>query len=150
MHGLLQDRTAPAHAASVVLHLCRTVEQLLALIALVPPSVLVRAMGTDSPNKPVCQEQVAFFAIALGHLLLFDPLLLVDVQKDLLADFTVPLSRSPAEVVKTDVEPFVHLGVDLVVIVANLTGSFLLFESFNLGGSSVLVSPTDVEHVGPL
>ena len=51
--------------------------------------------------------------------------------------------------VKRDVEPFINLGVQCVVLITELLGCYLLFYSLSLCRGSVLVSSADVEGVIP-
>lgn len=89
-------------------------------------------------------------AVALHHLPLCGHLLLVDVQEDLLGDLGVPLGAGPSEVVEPDIEPLVHIRVDLEVVIAYLLGCLLLFPCLDLCCSAVLVSAADVEYIRPL
>lgn len=148
--GLAHLRGLLADVAEIVLELSGRVEGLLALIALVAACISEGTVGAGPHDEPVSQPQVAVFAVALGHLLLDSLILVVDAEEDLLGDLGVPLSAGPAEVVEADIEPLVHLRVDLVVKVADLLRSLLLLHRLHLSRSAVLVSPADVQHVRPL
>lgn len=142
--GLFTDVT------EVVLELSGRVEGLLALVALVSSGIGEVAEGTGAYDEPISQPEIAILAVALRHLLLRGLLLLVDIEEYLLGDFGVPLGAGPPEVVESDIEPLVDLGVDLVVEIADLLGGFLLLHGLDLRGRAVLVRPADVEHVGAL
>jgi hypothetical protein len=148
--GLAHLRGLLADVAEVVLELGGGVEGLLALIALVAAGIGEVAEGTGADDEAVGEPEIAIAAVALGHLLLGGLLLVVDAQEDLLGDARVPLRARPAEVVEPDVEPLVHLRVDLVVEVADFLRSFLLLHRLYFRGRTVLVRPADVEHVGAL
>ena len=139
-----------ADEAEVVDQFRRGIEGLLALVALVAPCVWELAEGAGADDEPIGEPEVAVRAVALHHLLLRGHVLLVDVQEDLLGDLGVPLGAGPSEVVKSDVEPLVHVRVDLEVVVAYLLWSLLLLPRLHLGCSAVLVSSADVEHIRPL
>ena len=51
------------------------------------------------------------------------------------------------ELVEADVEPLVHLGVESVVLVADLARGESLLHRLRLRGRPVLVRPAHVQHV---
>lgn len=89
-------------------------------------------------------------AVTLHHLLLRGLVLLVDVEEDFLGDLGVPLGAGPSEVIKPDVEPLIHIRVDLEVMITYFLWSLLLFSCLDLSRSAVLISSADVEHVRSL
>jgi hypothetical protein len=113
--------------AAIVLHFRGRVEELLAFITLIAPSILIFTIGTSAEHKSISKKQIAIFAVALGHLLLCNSICLFNIQEYLLSDLGVPFGRSPSEVVEADIEPFIDLSVDLVIIIADfLRRLFLL------------------------
>lgn len=113
------------------------------LIALVSSCILVGAQRALSLDEAVGQEGVVCFAVRLGCFLLFQETVLVKFCKDVLSDVGLLGGGSAAENVEANVEPFVDLCVQLVVLVAELFRCALLLDSLGLGGSSVLVGSAD-------
>lgn len=139
-----------ADEAEVIYQLSWGIESLLTLIALIASCIRELAEGTGPDNEPISQPKIAVRAVTLHHLLLCGLLLIVDVQKYLLGDLGVPLGASPSEIIESDIEPLVHIRVDLEVMIAYFLGGLLLLPCFDLSRSAVLISSADVEHIGPL
>lgn len=113
------------------------------LVALIASCILISAQRALSLDKAVGQEGVVCFAVRLDRRLLFQEAVLVEFCEDVLSDLGLLRSGSAAENVEANVEPFVDLGVQLVVFVAQLFRSALLFDRLCFGGSSVLVGTAD-------
>ena len=74
---------------------------------------------------------------------------LMQLLENILRDLGVLLGRRSSEYIKSNPEPFIYFGVDLVVFLAKLLGCDLLFKSFGLGRSAVLISAADVKGRAP-
>ena len=57
---------------------------------------------------------------------------------------------STAKMVEADVEPFVHLRMDFMVMVADFSRSLFLFESLNFSGCTILISTAHVQNIWSL
>ena len=113
------------------------------LIALVSSCILVCAQRTLALDEAVGQERVVCFTVRLSCFLLFQETVLVEFCEDVLSDLGLLGGWSATENVETNVKPFIDLGVQLVVLVAELFRCALLLDSLGLGGSSVLVGSAD-------
>ena len=67
--------------------------------------------------------------------------------EDVLGNLSLLRRRRPAEVIEVAVEPLVDLGVECVVLVANLLGCHTFLTSFRLSRSSILVCAANVDSV---
>jgi hypothetical protein len=90
MDSVFKDRSLFADKAMIILHLSWVVEKLLALIALVASCVFISTERTCTTDKSISQKKIAIFTIALGHLLLLDFAIFLDVQKNVLTDLGMP------------------------------------------------------------
>lgn len=145
--GFPLDWLGFADFAFGILELDRTVEKPLAFVALVAFGLVVLATGACSKYKPISQEEVTLFAIALLQLVLENAVVLLDVEEDLLGDGGVPGRAGPPKVVKLYVEPLVDAVMDLEVVVANLFGRLPLLEGLDFGGCAVFVGPTYIHNI---
>lgn len=139
--GLLADVTEKA------LELGGRVEGLLAFVALVTPRIRKGAIGASAHDEPISKPKIAVGTVALRHFLLRCSILIVNPEENFLSDLGVPFSTGPSEIVKANIEPLIHLCMDLIVKVTDLLGGLLLLHRLHLSRSTVLVSPADVEHV---
>jgi hypothetical protein len=83
----------------------------------------------------------------LGHFLFQNFAIFLDVEEYLLADFGVPVGASSAEIIKTDIKPFIDIFMDRVVKITDLFRCFILLESLHLGCRSVLIGSTYIEGI---
>ena len=113
------------------------------LVALVSSCILVGAQRALSLDKAIGQEGVVCFAVRLGCFLLFQETVFVKFCEDVLGDLGLLGGGSAAKNVEANIEPFVDLCVQLVVLVAELFRCALLLDSLGLGGSSILVGSAD-------
>ena len=144
MSRLSRYRRRTIELASGLLEIER-VEKVSALVALVAPRVLVATERTLALDESVGQESLVLLAVRLDRRSLLKEAVLVKLGKDVLSDFRLLVGRGPAKDVEANVEPFVDLGVQLVVLVAQLFRCALFFDSLGLGGSSVLVGAANEE-----
>lgn len=142
MFRLSCDRGCAIELAAGFLQFER-IEQVATLVALVSSSILVSAQRALSFDKAVGQEGVVCFAVRLSCFLLFQETVLVEFCENVLSDLGLLGCGSATENVETNVEPFVDLCVQLVVLVAELFRCALLLDSLGLGGSSILVGSAD-------
>lgn len=70
---------------------------------------------------------------------------LVQALEDRLGDLGVLLCGCATEVVKANVEPFVHILVDLVVLGAQILWRQLLLQRLSLGCGSVFVCTANIQ-----
>jgi len=89
-----------------------------ALVALIAPCILIAAQGTLALNEAVSQKGLVLLAKRLYGRPLLQVAVLVQLCKDVLCNIGLLPRRGPAEDVKSNLEPVVDLGVDLVVLVA--------------------------------
>lgn len=82
-------------------------------------------------------------AIRLDCRSLLEETVLVKLGEDVLCNLGLLVGWCPAKDIKANVEPFVNLGVELVVLVAELLGCALFFYGLCLGCGTVFVSTTD-------
>lgn len=107
-------------------------------------AIIIRTEGAGAVDIPISEELIACGAEALVHGILVDESVFVEREEDLLGDFGVLFRGGPAEDIKVDLEPLVHVALDLVIFIADFFRCALLLESFHLGCCAVLVSPADV------
>ena len=69
------------------------------------------------------------------------------VPEDLVSDLGLVLGGGPAEVIEADVEPLVNLGVEGVILVANLLGSQAFLESLGLRAGAIFICSADVKGI---
>ena len=62
----------------------------------------------------------------------------------------MPLSASPSENIKSDIEPSIDLFMDFIIIIANFLRSLALLHCLDLSGCSIFVSAANIEHIGAL
>ena len=91
-----------------------------AFVALVSSCVFVVAEWACSLHKSICEEAIVLCAVGLYCGPLLEELVLVEFCEDVLCNVCLLLSRCSAEVVEFDLEPVIHLFVQLVVFVAEL------------------------------
>ncbi len=139
-----------ADEAKVGLELSWRVKGLLAFVALISSGVRILAKRTSANNEAISKPEIAVWTVALGHFLLERPILLVDVQENLLSYLSVPVSGGPPEIVKSNVKPFVNLLVYLEVVIAHFLGCLFLLHGFHFSCCAVFVSAADIQDIGAL
>jgi len=115
------------------------------LVALISSCILVGAQWALSLDEAVGQEGVVCFAVRLSGLLFLQEAVLVEFREDVLGNVCLLGGGGAAEDVEANVEPFVDLCVELVILVAQLFRCALLLDGLGLGGSSVLVGAANEE-----
>lgn len=115
------------------------------LVALISSCILVGTQRAFSLDEAIGQEGVVCFAVRLGGFLFLQEAVLVEFCENVLGNVCLLGGGSATEDVEANVEPFVDLGVQLVVLVAQLFRCALFFDSLGLGGSSVLVGAANEE-----
>lgn len=147
MHCILDYGLILTNMTLIVQQFSWRVKQLLAFITLISASILFATMWTFPENKSISQEQIAMFAIALTHLLFFDSLCILNIQEYLLGNFCVPFCAGSAEVVKSNIKPFIDFSMYLKIVITNLFWSFLLLHCLYFGCSTILICSAYVENV---
>lgn len=150
MNCLFKDWSAFTNVTVIIFHFSGIVEEFLTFITLISSCVLITAKWTRTTNKPISQKEIAFFAVALGHLFFFNSVFLLDVQKDILTNLSVPFCGCSSKVVKSNIEPLINIWVDFMIIITNFSWSLFLFQSFNFGGRAILISTTNVQDIWSL
>jgi hypothetical protein len=115
------------------------------LVTLISSCILVGTQWALSLDKAIGQEGVVCFAVRLNGCLFLQEAVLVEFCEDVLGDFCLLVGGGATENVEANVEPFVDLSVQLVVLVAQLFGCALFLDSLGLGGSSVFVGTANEE-----
>lgn len=115
------------------------------LVALISSCILVAAQRALSLDETIGQEGVVCFAVRLNCCLFLQEAILVEFCEDVLSNVCLLGGGGTTEDVEANVEPFVNLCVQFVVLVAKLFRCALLFDSLGLGGSSVLVGAANEE-----
>ena len=126
MLGGFHDGRSPSEFASGIEKLS-WIEQRLASIALISPSVFVTAFGTCADDEAISQELPERLRKELLHFVLHQLLLFVEGLEDGLADGGLMPSGSATEFVAADLEPVVDLFVNRMVFVADLLTADALF-----------------------
>lgn len=121
------------------------IEEVTALVALVPTGIVVVAAGAFTLNEAISQERAVLLAEGLFGGALAEVAVLVQALENRLRDLGVLLCWCAAEVVKTYVEPFVHILVDLVVFGAQIFRRHLLLQRLGLGCGSVFICTADIQ-----
>ena len=121
------------------------IQELPAVLALVPARVRVMAVGAGAQDVPVGEEPLVLLAEGLAQDALVDVPVLVELREDVLRDLGMHRHGGPAEPVECDGEPFVDVAVDGVVAVAQLPRRDPLLQRPGLGGGAVLVGPAHVQ-----
>jgi hypothetical protein len=116
-----------------------------ALVALISSCILVGTQRAFSLDETIGQEGVVCFAVRLDGCLFLQEAVVVEFCEDVLSNVCLLGGGSATEDVEANVEPFVDLCVQFVVLVAKLFRCALLLDSLGLGGSSVLVGAADEE-----
>ena len=96
------------------------IQELAAVLALVPARVGVLAVGAGAQDVAVREEPLVLLAEGLAQDALVDVPVLVELREDVLRDLGVHRHGGAAEPVEGDVEPCVDVAVDGVVAVAQL------------------------------
>jgi hypothetical protein len=123
------------------------VKKLSTSITLVSTGILVATLGASSLDETVGKETLVVLTVKLGHGLLNQESVVLELHEDILGNNGLLLSRSTSKVVESNIEPLVDTLVKVIVLVAKLTGSASFLKSFGLSCGSVLVSSTNVESV---
>jgi hypothetical protein len=144
MFCLSWDGGCAIELAAGLLQLQR-VEQMTALVALVSSCILVGTQRAFSLDKAVGQEGVVCFAVRLDSCLFLQEAIVVEFCEDVLSNVCLLGGGSAAEYVEANVEPFVDLCVQFVVLVTKLFRCALFLDGLGLGGSSVLVGSANEE-----
>jgi hypothetical protein len=138
------DGSCAVKLAAGLLQLQR-VEKMATLVALVSSCILVGAQRAFSLDEAIGQEGVVCFAVGLDGCLLLQEAVLVEFCEDVLSNVCLLGGGGATEDVEANVEPFVDLCMQFVVLVAQLFRCALLLDSLGLGGSSVLVGTANEE-----
>lgn len=146
MRGFLDDGVRSADDAPRFLELL-WLKQLAAFITLVSSGVIERAVRAGSSNVPVSKEVRAFFAERPLLGILHYELILVQVLEDVLRDLFVIFRRGSAENIEIDVEPLVHLVLNVVVLCADFSRRLSLLSRLHLSRSTVLVCSAHIERL---
>ena len=150
MNRIFKNWSLFANKTIIIFHLSWVIEKFLTLIALITSRIFVSTERACTTHESIGQEKVTVFAITLSHFFLFDSVFFFDVQEDVLTDLSMPLCWSSSKVIKIDVEPFVYLRMNFMVIVANFSRGLFLFKSLNFSGCTVLVSSTYIQNIWAL
>mmetsp|Transcript_5298 Transcript_5298/g.12131 ORF Transcript_5298/g.12131 Transcript_5298/m.12131 type:complete len:206 (-) Transcript_5298:529-1146(-) len=134
---------------TVGLNQLHSVEKLATLVTLVATSISVPAAShrARALHIAIRQEALACSAVQLLHAVTDNSTLLLQRPENFLADFSLLVSRGPAERIEAATEPLVDVGVDQVVLGANLRGGCFLLERLGLCRSPVFVGATHVHCV---
>ncbi len=57
------------------------------------------------------------------------------------------IGRGSSEIIEIDIEIFINLGMDFIVMVTNLLGSFFGEECFDFGCCSVFIGPANIHAI---
>ena len=106
---------------------------------MVATSVRIATRWALAFYKSVCKERMMLLAIELSCNAFLQKAILVQLKKYVLSDIRLTLSCSSAKDVETDAEPPVYLGVDSVVLVAELLWRAFFRECFCLRRGAILV-----------
>ena len=90
VNSLFENRWVFADVTMIVFHFGGIVKQFLAFVALIASSVLITAVRTMATHESISQKQVTLLTVALGHFLLLDSVLLLDIQENILTYLSVP------------------------------------------------------------
>ena len=143
-------RVLLANITFVVHKLCWWVKQFTTFVTLIPSSLLIFTMRACSHHKSVGQKQLTILAKTLSHWFSINFTILLNTVKDVLCYFGMPFSAGSSKMVKTNIKPFVHLWMDFEIMIADLSWSFFLLQSFNFCCCSILVCSTNIQGVCPL
>lgn len=144
MSGLSCDRGCAIELAPGLLEVKR-IKQVSTLVALIASCVLVATERALSLDEAVSQESLMGLAVWLDSRSLLEEAVLVELGEDVLCDLGLLVGGSPAEDVEANVEPFIDLCVQLVILVAELLWCALFLDSLGLGCRAVLVCSADEE-----
>jgi hypothetical protein len=130
--------------ANVIFKLSRRVKKFLTLITLISSSILMSTIRASARYKSICQKQITILAITLSHFLLLYSICLLNIQKYLLCNFSMPLSTRPSENIKTNVKPLIDISMDLIIVITDLLRSFLLFHGLYFSSCPIFISTTHI------
>ena len=93
------------------------IEQLSALVALITTCVVIVTLRTDTIHVAVRQESLTGATVQLAHRVLFQILVVIELEEYVLRNIRLLRRRRTSKVVKTNLEPFIHLGMQRMVLV---------------------------------
>jgi hypothetical protein len=104
-------------------------------------------VGTGPPDIAVRQESAATAAVELFNGPLQDITPLIELLKDFLDDFGLNRGGGTAELIKSNMEPTVDIGVDRIIPVAEFPGAYPLLGGPGFRGGAVLIGTADIEGI---
>src|SRR5947209_2806080 len=119
MLGLPRHRRCTVKLASRIYQVQR-IKQLAAQLTLIAPRIGISTIGALPFDKPIRQEGGMLLTIRLGGDLFPEVAILMEFPEDVLRDLLLLLGCRPAKVVEADVEPLIDIGVQFMILVAEL------------------------------
>lgn len=119
------------------------VKQMSTLVALISSCILVSTQWACAFHETVGQKGLVCFAVGLNRCSLLQVTVLMQLGEDVLCNLRLLVSGRSAEDVEANVEPLINLGVNLVVLGAQLFWCAFLFYGLCLGRSAVLIGTAD-------
>lgn len=104
-------------------------------------------MGAATLDEPIRQVTITRSTVELFHRFREHEAVVVQPQEHFLAQDGLLRGGCPSEVVETDSEPLVDVGVDLVVFIADLLAGQALFQGLCFRCGAVFVGSADEEGV---
>ena len=104
-------------------------------------------MRTSAGYESVSKEALALRAVELLRFLLCYIAILIACREYMLHDLCLKRRACPSKVIEIDIEPVIDRLMDLMVVIAELTGSHTFLQSSCLACSSVLISSADIERL---
>ena len=93
------------------------IEQLSALVALITTCVVIVTLRTDTIHVAVRQESLTGATVQLAHRVLFQILVVIELEEYVLRNIRLLRRRRTSKVIKPNLEPFIHLGMQRMVLV---------------------------------
>jgi len=122
------------------------VEDSIATLALISSS-LGPAVLAQPFDKSIRQEHITSPAMPLNRTLLSYQPLFMNLFEYILNNLSMNRFAGPSKMIKSYLEPLINLLMNLMVLIAYILGCFLLLQSFNLAGCSVLISSTYIQSI---
>lgn len=127
-----------------IFHFNWRIKKFLTFITLVSSSIIKFTERAGSSNKSISQEHITILTITLFHGLFNYLSILINIEENLLTDFSMPLSTCSSKIVKSNIEPLINIFVNLMIVITDLLRGFLLLKSFDFSCCTILVSSTHI------
>ena len=113
---------------------------------MVSARIFITALRTGTSHITVGKKTLAFRAKQLFGCVLGDITVFIKVCKNSLSNFRLLRRGRAPKMVKSDVEPFINIFVQGMIVIAQFSRRFVFFKSFCFGCSAVFIVTADIKR----